>query len=42
LYRPIAKGADVNAKDSDGFTALMATNNAKIKAVLVAAGAKAP
>jgi len=36
----IAKGADVNAKDNSGLTALMATRNAKIRAVLVGAGAR--
>ena len=36
----IAKGADVNAKDNSGRTALIATSNAKIRAVLVAAGAR--
>jgi Ankyrin repeats (many copies) len=35
----IAKGANVNAKDDRGLTALMATTNAKIRAVLVEAGA---
>ena len=36
----IAKGADVNAKDDSGLTGLMVTRDAKIKAVLVGAGAK--
>jgi ankyrin repeat protein len=37
----IAKGADVNAKTTiGGLTALMATTNAKIRAVLVEAGAR--
>ena len=36
----IAKGADVNAKDNSGLTALMVTRSAKIRAVLVGAGAK--
>ena len=34
------RGADVNAKDNNGLTALMATRNAKIRAVLVGAGAR--
>ena len=33
-------GADVNAKDSSGLTALIVTRNAKIRAVLVGAGAR--
>ena len=36
----LAKGADVNAKDDSGLTALMATTNAKVRAVLVGAGAR--
>jgi ankyrin repeat protein len=36
----LAKGADVNAKDDSGLTALMVTRNAKIRAVLVGAGAR--
>jgi uncharacterized protein len=34
------RGADVNAKDNSGLTALMWTGNAKIRAVLVGAGAR--
>ncbi len=36
----LAKGADVNAKGNNGLTALIATTNAKIRAVLVEAGAR--